>query len=623
MVDFADELQARRGFWEGARRGGKRTASDRRALSRCGGNVAINRPVAIAVILCAIFFVIKQSSGVGASSQTKAFLFAGNASVFQWSATIDDVISPETKDHPRAFLWIPENCQKVRAIVIADQNLEEEQLFQDSDFRATLRDLGFAEIWIAPAMGTGDFRFDRGEGAILEKSLKTLAEQSGYQEIQFAPLVPTGHSATASWGWDVAAWNPKRVLAVLSISGQWPYANSNYWADRSIDEVPGLTTKGEFEIQGNLENGWYAGLKGDFYQKHPYDAFTQVVEPGDGHFSASKEKIALIDLYLRKAAQYRLPSDAPADGPVALIPIDARTQGWLFDVWHLNAPPSAPAAPVSQYRGRRDLAFWAFDGEMAQAIEKFQSAFRGEPNVLLGYRQQNGLTPPVPDHAMVHLKFEPIGDGMTFKLSGDFWDKVPPTRDGKPSEWSGWLGEGTKSVAQNDPIPHPENETGALEIAPICGSVRQMAPDTFAIRFNRVGFDNPKRANDIWFYLTYPGDGLFKKMVQQAELRFPLTNKTGTAQQIDFPAIPDQDGRQPLAPIKLNATSSAGLPVYYYVREGPAEVDDGGTLTFTSIPPRAKYPIAVTVVTWQWGRSIAPLIRSAKPVERTFQIARH
>jgi hypothetical protein len=68
------------------------------------------------------------------------------AAVFQWSAPLNDVISPESKEHPRAFLWIPENCQKVRAIVIADQNMEEEQLFQDPDFRKILSDLGFAEI---------------------------------------------------------------------------------------------------------------------------------------------------------------------------------------------------------------------------------------------------------------------------------------------------------------------------------------------------------------------------------------------------------------------------------------------------------------------------------------------
>ena len=148
----------------------------------------------------------------------------------------------------------------------------------------------------------------------------------------------------------------------------------------------------------------------------------------------------------------------------------------------------------------------------------------------------------------------------------------------------------------------------------------QTAPGTFVIRFNRVGFNNPKRSNDIWLFLTYPGDGKFKKMVQQAELRIPLANNKGTAQEIDFPKIPDQQTGANMAPIELTAKSTAGIPVFYYVREGPAEVDDSGRLTFTPIPPRSRFPISVTVVAWQWGRSIAPLIQSAKPVEQTFTI---
>ncbi len=212
------------------------------------------------------------------------------AAVYQWSVSVDDVTSRESKHHPRAYLWIPDNCRQVRAVVVGDQNMEEQQIFESDQFRKICSDLNFAIVWIAPPMGTASFRFDKGEDELLEKILKNLADVSGYQEIAYAPLVPTGHSATASWGWDVAAWNPGRVLAVLSLSGAWSYLDSTYWGDRSVDQVPGLTTKGEFEIQGNLEKGWYAGLKGDFYTKHPHAAFTQVVDPGDGHFAACAEK---------------------------------------------------------------------------------------------------------------------------------------------------------------------------------------------------------------------------------------------------------------------------------------------------------------------------------------------
>ena len=65
------------------------------------------------------------------------------------------------------------------------------------------------------------------------------------------------------------------------------------------------------------------------------------------------------------------------------------------------------------------------------------------------------------------------------------------------------------------------------------------------------------------------------------------------------------------------AASDAGTKIYYYVLEGPAEVD-GDVLKFTQIPPRAKFPVRVTVVAWQHG--LPGKIKSATPVARAFLI---
>lgn len=546
------------------------------------------------------------------------------AAQYQWSATVDEVVSSETNDHPRAFLWIPPACQRVRALVIGQHNMEEEPILEHPAFRKTMGELCFAEIWVTPAMGSNHFRFDQGAGAMLDALLQRLAGKSGYRELAFAPLVPIGHSAMAGFGWDVAAWNPERVLAVMSISGQWPYlkdAGSPDWGDRTVDGVPGLTVKGEYEVQGNMTNGWYAGLKGDSLVTHPATVLSHVVEPGGGHFEVSDEKIALMSLFLRKAARYRLPPEAAPAGPVKLARIAPRRDGWLYDGWLLDTAPSAPAAPVAAYQGNKDQAYWAFDAEMAHAIEDFQGRYRQQPAVLVGYRQQDGLTAPRPDHAMVHLKFEPVGDGMSFKLGAGFWDQVPAgVKDN--AGWAGWLAEGgKKTVTAGDTIAHPApDKERMMTIAPICGPVLQTAPDTFAIRFNRTGMTNRKRSSDIWLALTWPGDANYKKMVQQAQLQFPLTNKEGKAQALAFPDIPDQRAGGSIAPLQLRASSSAGLPVHYYVREGPAEVDDQGRLSFSAVPPRSRYPIQVTVVAWQWGRSLEPKVQSALPVERTFLI---
>ena len=62
--------------------------------------------------------------------------------------------------------------------------------------------------------------------------------------------------------------------------------------------------------------------------------------------------------------------------------------------------------------------------------------------------------------------------------------------------------------------------------------------------------------------------------------------------------------------LPLQAVSSAGLPVKFYVEAGPAMIKNN-RLVFTRIPPRAKFPIAVTVVAWQWGTCEPPLFRQA------------
>lgn len=51
----------------------------------------------------------------------------------------------------------------------------------------------------------------------------------------------------------------------------------------------------------------------------------------------------------------------------------------------------------------------------------------------------------------------------------------------------------------------------------------------------------------------------------------------------------------------------------------------GHSRAFLWIPPgcqRAKFPVKLTVVAWQWGRPVEPRIQSARPVERTLLITR-
>lgn len=173
-------------------------------------------------------------------------------------------------------------------------------------------------------------------------------------------------------------------------------------------------------------------------------------------------------------------------------------------------------------------------------------------------------------------------------------------------------------MPKGSPIAHAADQS-AISIERLCGPVERLGHDTWTIRFYRMGMTNQKRSNEIWFAATHPGDETYRRSVQQAVLHFPLKNTQGADQSIDFPVIPDLPSGPTTLPLK--ATSSANVPVRFYVREGPAEID-GNTLRFTQIPPRTKFPVAVTIVAWQWGRSIDPKLKTAEPVERTFLLVR-
>jgi hypothetical protein len=100
-------------------------------------------------------------------------------------------------------------------------------------------------------------------------------------------------------------------------------------------------------------------------------------------------------------------------------------------------------------------------------------------------------------------------------------------------------------------------------------------------------------------------------------MMIPLRNDQGADQHITFPTIPDQTAGT--GTVGLKAMSDSGAKVYYYVLAGPAEVE-GDALRLTPIPPRSRFPVKVTVVAWQWGRSIEPRLKTADPVVRTFHI---
>ena len=516
------------------------------------------------------------------------------AAEWQWSVQIPDIISGEINNHPQAFLWIPSNCNQVKAVMVGTHNMTEETLFENPLFRKHMSEAGIGLIWITPGW---DQQWDVKSGSqeAFDKMLEDLASVSGYSELKDAPVIPFGHSAMATFPWNFAAWNPERTLAVISFHGDAPrtnltgYGRENLeWGrNRNIDGIPGLMIEGEYEWWEARVNPALA-----FRMMYPESCISFLCDAGRGHFDIADRTAAYIALFLKKALKYRLPETTEKGDPMQLKKVNPQ-EGWLAERWHPNQKKRAKAAPYTQYKGDPHDAFWYFDREMAEITEERYRQERGKKPQYLGFMQSGQLLSYNPQsHVRISARFLPEEDGLTFHLKAVYTDSL--------------------HTALSD-----EHASTPPEITRICGPVQKVNDTTFTVRFYRMGMYNTRRTGDICLLASNDGDKSYKSTVQEFSFRIPYRNTEGKRQHILFPGI--DDVKEGTESIPLHATSDCGLPVYYYVKEGPAEIADD-KLIFTSIPPRSKFPLKVTVVAWQYGH--ARKIQTAEPVERSFFIYR-
>ncbi|WP_297091379.1 hypothetical protein [uncultured Draconibacterium sp.] len=526
---------------------------------------------------------------------TLMLLFAakGYTAVYQWSLPIESFISEETNEPPEAFLWIPENCEQVKAVVFSQQNMCEETIFNHPKFRKAMSELGFAIVWITPGINQ-QWDVKTGCQKAFDDVMTELAVVSGYTELKHVPLVPIGHSAMATFPWNFAAWNPDKTLAIVSFKGDAPrtnlcgYGRENLeWGrTRNIDGIPGLMVMGEYEW-------WEARLNPAlaFRMMYPQSCISFLYDAGHGHFDASNEVVDYLCLFLQKAAKYRLPKNQSLNEPAYLVKLNPE-DGWLAERWQVNKKKRQKPARFNKYKGNKHDAFWYFDEETAKATEAHYKGKRNRKMQYVGYEYNGEWLPFNGKHHAQYLVKGVSTDDLSFRLKAVFVDSTRMEKSG----------------VQLDDAP---------SITKICGPVEKLTDSTFAIRFERTGMNNTKRSGDIWLLAQHPGNEKYKSAVQQFNLQVPLCLTEGKTQRIKLHQIDDQEAG--IHSLKLEAESSSGLPVYFYVKEGHAQVQNRDLL-FTPIPPRSQYPVKITVVAWQLGSNVAPLFQTAKPVEQSLYI---
>ncbi len=75
----------------------------------------------------------------------------GGSGMYQWSVELRGYISNETGKSPVAYLWIPDGCKQVKAIILSQQNMTEEAIYKSQSFQTKMKEMGVAMIWVAPA----------------------------------------------------------------------------------------------------------------------------------------------------------------------------------------------------------------------------------------------------------------------------------------------------------------------------------------------------------------------------------------------------------------------------------------------------------------------------------------
>jgi hypothetical protein len=182
-------------------------------------------------------------------------------------------------------------------------------------------------------------------------------------------------------------------------------------------------------------------------------------------------------------------------------------------------------------------------------------------------------------------------DGITFTVRGIMDDVIP----------SDFLNAGQK-LSKTAFKPSVEW---------VSGQFKPLGNGRFRIILDRSW---PNTANYVG--LRQPGTDSVRPIFQPAGLTL-TKNESGQRQKITFQPIPEVNAH--VKQVVLHASSDAGLKVEYYVESGPAIIQ-GNDLVLTRIPPNVKYPVAVTIVAWQWGRAASPKVKMAQLVKQTFYI---
>ena len=466
--------------------------------------------LAIALVMQGLFASVAHAVGVG------------GCGMFQWSVELRRYISNETGKAPVAYLWVPEGCKQVKAVMLSQQNMTEEAIYKNPRFQAKMKKLGVAMVWVAPAFNN-NWNPASGAQQIFEELMPCLADQSGHAEIAKAPIIPLGHSAQATFPWNFAAWIPNRTLCIISFHGDAPRtnlcgygaANVEWGRNRNIDGIPGLMVEGEYEWWEARVNPALA-----FRMMYPESCISFLCDTGRGHFDCGDRTADYIAKFIQKSLEQRLNADGslrklnPKDGYLAerfhsdMIGTDGADKGKAPENANVSRPQPAPYA---LYKGDKHDAFWYFDKEMAELTEARYQETAGKKVQYVGF-EYHGKLIPFNEKAQggMQIKIEDASSEKASSVNTNSKDKKAIRIHLKAVYTD--ASHNVLSSAHGKKAPH-------IEV--ICGPLKKINDTTFEVYPYEAGWDNPRRSFTAWVVAVADADGNYKGAVQPLRIDLP------------------------------------------------------------------------------------------------------
>lgn len=441
------------------------------------------------------------------------------------------------------YLWLPPSCQaNVRGIVMVSHTVAEAQFVRDTNIRRVCDQEQLAILYFnsSPISNFGNPSLNAVDTVFINRTLQKMASITGFPELEFAPWITFGHSTSSAFARNLAWWKPQRTAAAMIFKGG-AFAQPN-WTTNTIEQVPVVGISGEFEEFGpnggsadprNSPANYWAMADSIFKLKAAtpsHNLNSMILMPGEGHFGMPQYSSGIISLWLKKAAQYRIPTDTFATvGPVNLNVIDPNT-GFLSDTVVFSGTPSLDSAP--NFTGNVNLSYWWFDRELANAWKAHVTSQSG--------KSRQSIT---------------VTGGPIFQNAGLFY-------------------RSSQNYGSPFTLTATSSHNATVEAEVIAGPCLVTGPLSFEFLASQSDQET------VWINLYTPTDAS-NKLTHRTYLA-NRTLQTGNTNTIAIPSVGPQNVGD-AAPISTTATS--GLPVEITLLSGPGYVA-GGALYVLPFPTK-------------------------------------